>query len=282
MKVLIIGFLHHKNRIGLINILNFIKYEYKFGSIADINNFDIIYSPTEPIDSSKYPTKKFIMGPHFSVFPDENKLKIINNIHNNTIYIQPSEWVSKLWINFNIQKYLPIFTMPFPVDTNKFIPINQPKNDVFIYYKRRNPNELQFIINYLNANNIKFHLFNYTASYKENDYLNVLQKSKYGIIVDAHESQGFAIEEALSCNVPLLVWNTKIMSQEYGSRYDNISCNTIPYWDSLCGEYFYEQNEFINTFELFINKLSSYNPRQYILDNLSTEICSEKWKNILL
>ena len=109
-----------------------------------------------------------------------------------------------------------------------------------------------------------------------------MQKSKYGIIVDAHESQGFAIEEALSCNVPLLVWNTKIMSQEYGSRYDNISCNTIPYWDSLCGEYFYEQNEFINTFELFINKLSSYNPRQYILDNLSTEICSEKWKNILL
>ena len=282
MKVLIIGFLHHKNVIGLTNILKFLKYHYKFGSISDINNFDIIYSPTEPIDSSKYPTKKFIMGPHFSVFPDENKLKIINNIHNNTIYIQPSEWVSKMWINFNILKYLPIFTMPFPVDTNKFIPIHQPKNDVFIYYKRRNPNELQFIINYLNSNNIKFHLFNYTASYKEHDYLNVLQKSKYGIIVDAHESQGFAIEEALSCNVPLLVWNTKIMSQEYGSRYDNISCTTIGYWDNRCGEYFYHQDEFIKTFETFLSKLNSYNPRQYILDNLSTEVCSEKWKTILL
>lgn len=281
MKVLIIGFLHHKNRIGLTNILNFLKYEYKFGSITDINNFDIIYSPTEPIDSSKYPTKKFIMGPHFSVFPDENKLNTINNTHNNTIYIQPSNWATEVWVQLNIQKYLPIFTIPFPVDTNKFIPINQPKNDVFIYYKRRNPNELQFIINYLNSNNIKFHLFNYTAGYKEHDYLNILQKSKYGIIVDAHESQGFAIEEALSCNVPLIVWNTKVMSQEYGSRYNNIPCNTIPYWDSLCGEYFYEYHEFINTFELFINNLSSYNPRQYILNNLSTEICAEKWKNII-
>jgi hypothetical protein len=281
MKVLIIGFLHHKNVIGLTNILKFLKYQYIFGSISDINNFDIIYSPTEPIDSSKYPTKKFIMGPHFSVFPDENKLKIINNIHNNTIYIQPSNWATEVWVQLNIQKYLPIFTMPFPVDTNKFIPINQPKNDVFIYYKRRNPNELQFIINYLNSNNIKFHLFNYTAGYKEHDYLNILQKSKYGIIVDAHESQGFAIEEALSCNVPLIVWNTTVMSQEYGSRYNNIPCNTIPYWDSLCGEYFYEQHEFINAFELFINKLSSYNPRQYILNNLSTEICAEKWKNII-
>ena len=51
-----------------------------------------------------------------------------------------------------------------------------------------------------------------------------MQKAKYGIILDAHESQGFAIEEALSCNVPLLVWNTKFMSQEYGSRYENIPC----------------------------------------------------------
>ena len=80
MKFLIIeGFLHHKNKIGLINILNFLKYEYKFGSIADIDDFNIIYSPTDPIDTSKYPTKKFIMGPHFSVFPDENKLKTPNS-----------------------------------------------------------------------------------------------------------------------------------------------------------------------------------------------------------
>ena len=72
------------------------------------------------------------------------------------------------------------------------------------------------------------------------------------------------------------------MSQEYGSRYDNISCTTIGYWDNRCGEYFYHQDEFIKTFETFLSKLNSYNPRQYILDNLSTEVCSEKWKTILL
>ena len=85
MKVLIIGFLHHKNVIGLTNILKFLKYEYKFGSISDINNFDTIYSPTEPIDTSKYPTKKFIMCPHFSVFPDENKLKMLLGLCTNKL-----------------------------------------------------------------------------------------------------------------------------------------------------------------------------------------------------
>ena len=285
MKFLIIeGFLHHKNKIGLINILNFLKYEYKFGSIADIDDFNIIYSPTDPIDTSKYPTKKFIMGPHFSVFPDENKLKTINNIHNNTIYIQPSEWVSQLWINFNIQKYLPIFTMPFPVDTDKFSPKDVEKDIIMVYTKRRSPHELNYIINYLNKNEMKYIIFDYVKGYKEEDYIRTLTRAKFGIIVDAHESQGFAIEEALSCNVPLFVWNVKFMSQEYMSKYKDIPCTTIPYWDETCGEYFYDHVNFENNFLRFLNNIeeNKYEPRKFILNNLSTEICSEKWKTILL
>ena len=285
MKFLIIdGFLHHKNKIGLINILNFLKYEYKFGSIADIDDFNIIYSPTDPIDTSKYPTKKFIMGPHFSVFPDENKLKTINNIHNNTIYIQPSEWVSQLWINFNIQKYLPIFTMPFPVDTDKFSPKDVEKDIIMVYTKRRSPHELNYIINYLNKNEMKYIIFDYIKGYKEGDYIRTLTRAKFGIIVDAHESQGFAIEEALSCNVPLFVWNVKFMSQEYRSRYKDIPCTTIPYWDETCGEYFYDHVNFENNFLRFLNNIeeNKYEPRKFILNNLSTEICSEKWETILL
>ena len=97
MKFLIVSpHFHHKNKIGLINILNYLQWSYHFGNMNDINNYDIIYSPNSPIDVSKYPNKKFIFGPHFSVFPT-NKIKQINNIHNNSIYIQPSEWVVNLW-----------------------------------------------------------------------------------------------------------------------------------------------------------------------------------------
>ena len=52
-------------------------------------------------------------------------------------------------------------------------------------------------------------------------FFNYLQNSKYGIWLDAHESQGFALQEALSCNVPLLVWNISSMNQEYNSTYNN-------------------------------------------------------------
>jgi len=110
-----------------------------------------------------------------------------------------------------------------------------------------------------------------------------LQQSKYGIILDAHESQGFAIEEALSCNVPLLVWSAQTMNQEYQSNYNVIPCTTIPYWDERCGEYFHKVSDLVDAFQLFQVKLENnqYNPRQYILDNLSTSKCAERFMELI-
>lgn len=283
--ILIIGYFHHKNKTGLINILEYLKISYKFGNLSDIENYNIIYSPSNPINSSLYPNKKFIFGPHFSVFPD-NKLLQINNIHKNSIYIQPSEWVTTIWINMNVNKYLPIKSFPFPIDTIKFSPNTlttyiKDKTQVFIYHKRRNPEELKCVESFLQSKNINYRIFDYVKRYDENDYLSFLQKSKFGIILDAHESQGFALEEALSCNVPLLVWNTKTMNQEYISTYSNIPCTTIPYWNEICGEYFYNNTELEKTFDLFISKLETYKPREYILENLSVEKCSERFSELI-
>jgi hypothetical protein len=111
----------------------------------------------------------------------------------------------------------------------------------------------------------------------DNDYINNLQNSKYCIWIDAHESQGFAIEEALSCNVPLLVWNTSVMSQEHGSNYPNIPCSSIAYWDERCGLYFYKVEEFETSYNEFINKIETFSPRAYIMENLSPQKCGERF-----
>ena len=277
MKILIIDNFHHKNMTGLKLLLHNINYEYKFGNIDEINSFDIVYSPNNPIDTSKYPSKKFIFGPHFSVFPN-NKLLSINNIHNNSVYIQPSIWAADTWRNFNVEKIIPIKVFPFPVELEKFSPSqHSQKNEVFIYFKRRNPQELDHVKRFLNNRNITYKIFDYVQKYSEEDYLKCLQNAKYGIIIDAHESQGFAIEEALSCNVPLLVWNVSFMSQEHGSNYPNIPCTNIAYWDERCGEYFYKVEEFEPTYNEFIAKIETYCPREYIMENLSPQKCGERF-----
>lgn len=281
MKLLVIGNFHHKNMIGLELLLKNINFSYKFGNTNEINDYEIIYSPSIPINSSSYPNKKFIFGPHFSVFPD-NKLLTINNIYNNSIYIQPSKWVIDLWNNFNVENTIKLKEFPFPVEIDKFKPIeNSKKNEVFIYFKRRKPQELLFIENFLNKENINYKIFDCVKKYKENDYISCLQNAKYGIWIGGHESQGFALEEALAFDIPLLVWEVKYMSQEYGYNYPNIPATVIPYWDKRCGEFFDEKEKFEETYYRFINNIKNYKPREYILENLSPEKCGENFIKLI-
>ena len=178
---------------------------------------------------------------------------------------------------------MPIHCFPFPVYIDKFKPNNTitNKNEVLVYFKRRNPEELEFIKNFLNKKNVNYVVFDYEIGYKEDNYLLFLQHAKYGIIIDAHESQGFAIEEALSCNVPLLVWNVHYMSQEHGSSYNDILCTTIPYWDKKCGETFYTISEFENIYNKFINNITTYEPRKYIVESLSPNQCGEQFLELI-
>ena len=284
MKILFIkSHVHHKNYnfilkckkidFTIVNNLND-AYNYNF------QDYDAIYSPCDAIDVSKYPNTKFIFGPHFSIFPDK-RLNLIKS--KNSIYNLLSDWVLNVWASFEYCSNLKIIKLPFGIDTEKFNCTNniQERTKVFVYFKRRNPNELNYLLNFLQSKNVEIKIFDYVSKYSEEEYLNYLQSSKYGIWLDAHESQGFALQEALSCNVPLLVWNISSMNQEYNSTYNNNPATTIPYWDERCGEYFYNEQEIENIYNLFISKLGTYKPREFILENLSVDICENKLINLI-
>lgn len=280
-KVFLYKNYHHKNQ-------EFLNYycNNNFILTNNLNDAEIVFSACDYIPIEKYPNKKFIFGPHFSVFPNR-LVSRFNNIHKNAIYIQPSQPSVDTWQKeFNF-KNLPMKAMAFGVNVNKFKPDKDRRenNSVLIYYKNRNPQEFTFLENFLKKKNINYKLFSYLKRYDEKDFLTQLKNSKYGIWLGRHESQGFALEETLSCDVPLLVWNVKLREQEWSKRYvyKNIksSVTTIPYWDKTCGEYFYNSNELEETFDIFIKNIDTYEPRKFILNNLSQERCSEKWNTFI-
>ena len=284
MKILILtDYLHHKNQIGLKNVLEHLKIAYEFTTDKNkIKDYDVIYSPANPIDTSKFPNKRFLFGPHFSVFPDD-KLKSIKNVNRNALYIQPSKWCVDKWKNMGVENYLPITSFPFPVEVDKFRPCveTSKKDKVFVYFKRRKQEELKFVTRFLTSRNIEYKIFDYVARYNEGEYIEYLQHAKYGIILGTHESQGFAYEEALSCDVPLLVWNVRYLNQEVGCNYPALPATSIEYWDERCGEYFFDATEFSRTFETFISKLGTYRPRDYIMENLSVEPCAKRFQTLV-
>lgn len=279
--------IHHKNKEGLEMVLKYLNMEYKYGKETDIDNdkYKIIYSPDRPVKIDKYPEKLYIFGPHFCVLPNEN-LYSINVKRNNVIYIQPSQWCIDFYKN-NYDLVLNFASFPFPVNIDKFTPDNSDDSDnnktqILIYYKHRKNEELSFLIRKLTQKNLNdITIINYSNKYDENYFIMNIKKSRFGIVLDAHESQGFAIEEMMSCNLPLFVWGVTNLNQENGVEYPPYPATTIPYWDSRCGEVFYDSSDFDETFNIFLSKLDSYKPRDYIVENLSVKPCAERLQKLI-
>lgn len=271
--------IHHKNMNGLNLLVAKKNIHIDFiDNIEQCNNlsdYKFVYLPSNVYDVSKYPDTKFVFGPHLSIFPNENQIKLIKGF--NSVYIQPSQWVVDLWKLFPCCQDLQMKPVPFCVDTEKFKPEKpiDERNDVIIYFKSRKYQELDIIKNLLNEKGFSYKIFNYNKRYDENIFINYLKNSKFGIWLGRHESQGFALEEILSFDIPLLVWDVTSMNQEEGCNYSDYKATCIPYWDENCGEVFYKSEELSSTFELFISKINSYKPRDYILKNLSEEACEK-------
>ena len=78
------------------------------------------------------------------------------------------------------------------------------------------------------------------------------------------------------------------MNQEYGVNYEDYPATSIPYWDwekETCGEVFYDINEFEDKYNKLQEKLqqdNGYNPREYILKNLSINVCKYKLLDLIV
>ena len=89
---------HFKNSLFLEKLTRFLQKQNQYSFVGNIDKADIVFSASKYLPIEKYPTKHFIFGPHFAVFPqDKPELQYFNNIHRNAIYIQPSEWCVQVW-----------------------------------------------------------------------------------------------------------------------------------------------------------------------------------------
>lgn len=289
VRILFINiYMHQKNAAAFFKYPNIdLHIITDFSQIQRVNFevYDCVYSPAILLDAARrFPKTRFIFGPHVSVFPD-NRITGICGL-SNVVYIQPSEWARIAWKLSPLCNGLQIRAVPFAIDVDKFCPVGEPapRDDVFIYFKRRHPAELDALEQFLSVRGIKYRLFDYVKKYNEEDYLNFLKtRAKFGIWLGSHESQGFALQEALACNIPLLVWNATSMSQEYGGNLPDIPCTTIPYWDERCGEYFTMFYQLEDIFWRFIKNIENggkYRPREYIMENLTVEKCEARFLDI--
>lgn len=202
-------------------------------------------------------------------------------------YLQHSDWANNV--------YKPYFgdrcdTWPVGIDTETWEA--SPKNkdlDFLVYDKIHWDRErmervlIQPILEALTNRSLKIARLVY-GSYDPKEYCSLLKRSRAMLFLSAHESQGLAYQECLSSNVPVLAWDQGWCLDPNRFRWGDpeIPTSSVPYFDSRCGEKFSEIGAFSSQLDQFLarQRQNEFQPREYILENLTLEKCARRFLDI--
>ena len=112
------------------------------------------------------------------------------------------------------------------------------------------------------------------GQYDETSFREAVRRCRFCVTITSTESQGIAYQEILSMGVPCYV----VEKTQWNDR-PGISClaSSAPYFDSRCGI----KCPDLSFFDTFLSELEKYDPREYILDNLTLEKCASEYFSLL-
>ncbi len=236
--------------------------------------------------------EKVIVGPNFSAEQMAGLHKKYQKLIN--FFIAPSPQVQFVYKYYGVPE-TKIKVWPVGINTEDFGDTSQlPKtHDALVYFKRRTKAELAQVLELLKQENQSYQVLEY-GRYDKNDFRQATQACRYAVILDGTESQGIALEEIMASNLPLFVFDQVYLGQPVHKYLnDNLKVTSIPYWSDICGvvvptdTYGQTQHPYSSIpetrekFKEFLTKLASFNPRSYILENLSLVGQAKKFLEIL-
>lgn len=205
-------------------------------------------------------------------------------------YLQHSEWTAAVYRRYYGDR-CPIW--PVGIDTVDWSPAGKQRYkpvDFLIYdkihwdrpgYERDLLDPIRVMLNGLG----KTHITLRYGDYGPGEYRSALSRSKAAIFLSAHESQGIACQEAMAAGVPILAWDPGRCQDPDRFRWNDpdIPTTSVPYFDERCGRRFSDFHGFEVNLPAFMEAMSAgtYNPRDYILENLTVEKCSSRFVDIL-
>jgi hypothetical protein len=287
MKFLLVdAYIHHKNKLSIQHMARVANARLVVSANPNhfTDSYDLVFVPSTCIPASAFPrARRIIYGPHNFVFVQEPWISSARLFDRRCVYTLLSRWV----VDREATLCLPSKPLPFSVDTDMFRPEpSVPKEyDCFVYSKRRHPSIVRAVLDQLEARKLRYTVITY-GSYKEEDYIRIVRSSKFGVWVGCNESQGYALEEALSINCPLVVLDATTMFDEVDNGREvyshlrgklELKSTTIPYWSDACGIRIERSEELPEALDTITTR--TFSPRDYIVNTLSHERCLLRFLN---
>jgi glycosyltransferase involved in cell wall biosynthesis len=273
---------HHKNKKGLELVKNARPWNGEQDGIILVNYLDLTILQNY---------QRVIFGPSIGLKEGLDFFKTYQG-DKSILFNALSPWNKNLFDTYATNPKVMYITIPFPVDIERFQPATKKKR-FFIYVKHVEKERVEEIFNLLNqyANLLveyEYCIFTY-GTYQEDDYLNYIQSAEFGIWVDAHESQGFALEEALSCDCPLFVYDISSMKDEcmddgihpWAHVTEELPATSASYFDETCGIICNDKELLHNRFLSFFQVVPRFTPRQFIVNNLTATQFVQRLEEII-
>lgn len=219
--------------------------------------------------------KALIAGPNVVVLPSDNDNLITDSSID--VILLPSKWTRDLYssVSPSIQDRLRIWPAGTAIPT---LINNSIRSEVIIYRKKVPDSIYTCVVQELEKRDIHYTVLEY-GNFNQNTFFKLLEKSVYMIYLQEVESQGIALQEAWAHNVPTLVWNKGDFTYSSGHRVEgNISA---PYLNEKTGMFFKNQDDFAESLNTFLQKLSTFTPRAYCIEHLSDEASAKAYVKII-
>lgn len=214
--------------------------------------------------------KTTLVGPNLVVLPPEDR--VMWNLF--TDFIVPCDWVREKYLQFSpLTSKVNLHKWPVGIDTDTFSPGGKKEVDCFIYFKNGSEKTRQELIRLLEDRNLTYAEMRY-GSYSEKDFIEMVRRCRFCVTITSTESQGIAYQEILSMGVPCYVVD-KPMWDDHPMW--SFPATSAPYFDGRCGVKCLD----LSAFDMFLNYIDTYKPRDYILDNLTLEKCASEYLLIM-
>lgn len=116
------------------------------------------------------------------------------------------------------------------------------------------------------------------GSYSAGQFKDVLGKSVFAVFLSKSESQGLALAEAWSMDVPTLAWSPRELVIE-ARQYSVFSAS--PYLSDPTGLQWTTTAELDQLLEALPAKLAAFKPRKWVLENMTDEVAAQKFLEIV-
>ena len=218
-----------------------------------------------------------IAGPSNALFPEE-----ADNIlwqPEIDLLIEPSEWVRDLFRSIAPALVSKIRICPAGVDTDAWQPADAAvEHKALVYWKSGDEAFCAHVESILEAQGLRPIRLRY-GHYTPAEYKRALDDSVLAVFLSAFETQGLALAEAWSMDVPTLVWNPRAEASWRGRSF--AAGSSAPYLSPVTGLPWTAIEELPKTLEFALGHIEEFHPRAWVLGNMTDARCSRTLLEII-